>query len=642
MRFAIFALIPLILSMGIVPAIPFSDASEYSQICVDKVWIENSKGRIACVTPTTADKLEQRGWGSLLSDDVIDGNQSDVVSLELPPYPDQPSVNPQALEFAKNMKSEVIKVTDGVYQAVFFGSANIIMVEGDDGIIILDSGESYEQAKEVLEEFRKITDKPVVAVILSNSISDHATGTRAFVEDGNDVKIYAHETFMEEFAKQNSLIAPILNKRTGYWGGLLLPQEGDDRWISSGISSKVSIGTFGFLPPTDTFDKELELELAGINLKLIHHPGVDPEHVIVWLPDKNVVWLGNQYVEGVFNILTPRGGSYRDPLLFIQNYDQIRSWNPEYVVTSHGRPHIGQENSADALTAYRDRLAFLHDQTIRHINMGLSPDELVEAVKLPDYLKNHPVNQEWYTEFEWQVRGVYSGNIGWFNGDASFFKPVSPEVRSQEILNGFGGIDNTISSVREAIIDGKYEWAAELATYILDTNPDNENAKLLKAQALRILGQQSTSSGARNWYLSQALELEDKAPESISYFQTSNALTYISNEVILSQFSSKLNPEKSGNAELTLGILIEDLEEGHTIQIRKAVMEYQSQLPDNYDVFVTTNDETFKKLVSGQVKIEDAINSGDVLVDGDVEELFRIISYFDRGLESDVDVPPSD
>jgi hypothetical protein len=68
-RFVIFSLIPLILSMGIVPAIPFSDASEYSQICIDKVWIENSKGKIACVTPSTADELVQRGWGTMLSID---------------------------------------------------------------------------------------------------------------------------------------------------------------------------------------------------------------------------------------------------------------------------------------------------------------------------------------------------------------------------------------------------------------------------------------------------------------------------------------------------------------------------------------------------------------------------------------------
>ena len=57
----VFMLIPLILSIGI---IPFVDAFE-NQICVDKVWIENNKGKIACVTQSTADKLVERGWGTV-------------------------------------------------------------------------------------------------------------------------------------------------------------------------------------------------------------------------------------------------------------------------------------------------------------------------------------------------------------------------------------------------------------------------------------------------------------------------------------------------------------------------------------------------------------------------------------------------
>jgi len=62
----VFALIPLILSIGLAPAFPFSDAAEHNQICIDKVWVESSKGRIACVTLTTADKLVERGWGTML------------------------------------------------------------------------------------------------------------------------------------------------------------------------------------------------------------------------------------------------------------------------------------------------------------------------------------------------------------------------------------------------------------------------------------------------------------------------------------------------------------------------------------------------------------------------------------------------
>ena len=66
----IFALIPLILSIGLAPVIPFSTASEYDQICIDKVWLENSKGKIACVSPATADKLVERGWGTVLAFDT--------------------------------------------------------------------------------------------------------------------------------------------------------------------------------------------------------------------------------------------------------------------------------------------------------------------------------------------------------------------------------------------------------------------------------------------------------------------------------------------------------------------------------------------------------------------------------------------
>jgi hypothetical protein len=68
LKFVKIYLIPLILSIGLAPVIPFSGAIEYDQICIDKVWIENKKGKIACVTPTTAEKLVEREWGTLLEE----------------------------------------------------------------------------------------------------------------------------------------------------------------------------------------------------------------------------------------------------------------------------------------------------------------------------------------------------------------------------------------------------------------------------------------------------------------------------------------------------------------------------------------------------------------------------------------------
>ena len=107
----------LILLLGIIPVMSFSFAAESNQICIDKVWIENSKGKIACVTSDAAEKLVQRGWGTLLSDDAVEKKSAD---FELPPYPEQDAVNVQNLENAKSLKPEVVKVTDGFYQAQFF------------------------------------------------------------------------------------------------------------------------------------------------------------------------------------------------------------------------------------------------------------------------------------------------------------------------------------------------------------------------------------------------------------------------------------------------------------------------------------------------------------------------------------------
>ncbi len=149
------AIIPLILSIGIAPALPFADA-ERTQICIDKVWIENKKGKIACVTPSTAEKLVERGWGTLLEDISMEKPMEEPTSeMELPPYPDQPSIHPKLLATNDYWSPPAVhKVTDGVYVAVGFDGANSIMIEGDDGIIIVYTLSTYEAAKKFITEFR--------------------------------------------------------------------------------------------------------------------------------------------------------------------------------------------------------------------------------------------------------------------------------------------------------------------------------------------------------------------------------------------------------------------------------------------------------------------------------------------------------
>ncbi|MGB5266970.1 MAG: MBL fold metallo-hydrolase, partial [Polyangiales bacterium] len=72
----------------------------------------------------------------------------------------------------EEFQRKVYTVTDGVYQAVGFGIANSIMVEGDDCVFIVDVMGSMETAQAVKAEFDKISQKPVRALIDTHNHAD--------------------------------------------------------------------------------------------------------------------------------------------------------------------------------------------------------------------------------------------------------------------------------------------------------------------------------------------------------------------------------------------------------------------------------------------------------------------------------------
>ena len=628
----VFALIPLILSIGIVPVIPFSNATEYSQICIDKVWIEKTKGNIACVTLETADKLVQRGWGTLLSDNAFD-EKSEM--REFPTYPDQPEVNPDFDEHtSKFSPPKVEEVTDGVYVAIGYGLANSIMVEGDDGLIIIDALTSYEAAKEVMSEFRKITDKPVKAIIYSHSHPDHVNGAGAFAEEaGDDLEIYAHSTLLDNYYHESGELATLIATRAISYYGILLPQDGPDRFVSAGIGPFLESGdvTSAFLPPTITFDDRLDIEVAGLKMTLINVPSETNDETIVWIPEKGVLQGGEVLYELWPNLYSVRGSSYRDVKNWISSLDVMIDIEAEHLVLSHTRPVSGTENVRDVLTATHDGVQYLYDQTIRGINQGYTEDELAHMIELPEHLRDHPWLQERYGERAWHVRGIVSGNVGWFEGDSTYLNSISFDERAQKTVEGFGGTEKTLNMVRDAIDNDEYQWAAELATYVIKSDPDNEDAKLLKAFALRVLGQQAHSSGARNWYLTDALALEGKIivdPSAITVGDPDQiAGTPI--KILLEQAPTRLDPQKADGIDMVVGIVLPDVDESYTFHVRNNIAAFKDGLKDDMDVKFTVDASVLKETLAGLKTFEDSISEGKVTVEGNMEDAKTFISLFD-------------
>ena len=420
----------------------------------------------------------------------------------------QDTENLQRLRAHSNeFRQEIIEVTEGVHLAIGYALANVIMIEGDDGLIIVDTTESRLAAEQIKAEFDKISTKPVKAIIYTHSHPDHVNGAAVFARDSNP-EIYSHEK-----ARRENL--PTAVGRSGRGGadqfGMRLS---DEERLNAGIGPKLVFGAGGngYMAPTQTFSGErMEFEVAGIKVELVYAPGETDDQIYVWLPEKGVLMPGDNFYRAFPNIVAIRGVPLRRADHWYQSLAKMIAEQPQFLAPSHTRPIIGEENVIEALTAYHDGVKSVYDQTIAGMNRGLRPDELVETVKLPPELAENPYLLEFYGTVPWAVRAIYTFHLGWFDGNATNMFPLSDSGRAERLLELAGGEDSVLEKAAEALSKIDYQWAAELADYVLATNEYSTDAMLIKAQALRALGAQQISANARNWYITPARALETQA-----------------------------------------------------------------------------------------------------------------------------------
>ncbi|MGE3859617.1 MAG: alkyl sulfatase dimerization domain-containing protein [Nitrososphaeraceae archaeon] len=551
------------------------------------------------------------------------------------------TVNPILLKQSKDFSpARVIEVTPGVYTAIGYGPSNIVMIEGNDGLIVIDSGSSVDQAKTILSEFRKITDKPVSAIIYTNGKADHVGGGGVFVNDsktqGQFPDIIANIEFPENVFPSIGQIAKQKSIYDLYWSGLLLPYDNEsDRSISSGLGPNWKLENISYVAPNILFNDTLETTYSGINATLISAPGPSPEQIFVWIPQKKVILSSDLVYKAFPNLYSMSGLEDVDIQSWIDAIDIMRGLNSTFIVPSHLMPARGPENISDILTSYRDGISYLVQQTVRYINQGYNVDEITEILELPSYLKNHPWLQEKTGQLSWIVRQIYTYIVGWNFGDATWFNPITLQERGSKIVNGFGGLNATLDEIKRSLDNKEYSWAAELSTYTIYAFPENKEAKLLKADALRKLGLENPTSGGRNWYLTQANILDGKINSSaLQRLPNTNVVDQIfstlSIDDLLFNMLFKLDPAKSPDEDMILGIYLNDTEEGFTLEIRNDVVQYEDSFPKKSNISIYTDSDTLKEILVGKSKLLDKIIAKKVSIDGDIRDFTKFARSFDQ------------
>jgi len=535
------------------------------------------------------------------------------------------------VEHTKEFEKKVLSYeTPGgrIHFAIGFGIANSIMVEGENGNVIIDAADSVYEAEQIYNLFSKKNNNPIRAIIYTHNHGDHTFGAAYYVKS-QEVKpqIIAHEDTDYYVQRIMGILNPIITSRSTRMFGTSLPEE---EVINVGIGPNLSVSKSptGYVKPDTTFSDTLKLNIEGIEFELYHAPGETNDQIFIWLPKHKALMPGDNIYKTFPNLYTIRGTTHRDVKGWIDSIDHMKTFEPEYLFPSHTKPILGKETIKNALDIYRDAIQYIHDQTIRLMNQGLYPDEIADIIHLPDELANSPYLYEFYGTVRWSVKSIFNGYLGWFSGNPAELDPLSRKDKALRISSLAGGDDRLLEQLHLAVKNKDMQWALELSDYLISLDLFTDEVKELRIEALIYEGSRSSNPNKRNYFLTSAFELNGSIRETSLLDRTSEDLLHqISIHTLFDVLSTRYNPEGeyTNNYKVCFSFA-----SGVTknITLRNKVAVVSDKLEKNCNLKITSEDIEFKKTLTGLSNPVSQITRGDLIVDGSSTEFLKFLTKF--------------
>ncbi len=617
------------------PKLATKATSEANQAFRDKLdftdrqsFEDASRGFIATLEPMTIP--HDRG-----SRPAFDLSQFGFLEGEAPD-----TVNPSLWRQAQlnAMHHGLYEVVDGIYQIRSFDIANMTLIRGDTGWIIIDPLTSSESSRAGLKlANEKLGERPVVAIIHTHSHADHFAGvmgvvTHEEVESGK-VAVIAPEHYVNEALSENVLAGNVMNRRATYmYGNLLSPSP--TGFVSTGLGAALSMGSTGFMVPTDIIRETGETRVIdGVEIEFQMTPGTEaPAEMVFYFPQFKALCMSEITSHHLHNVYTPRGAQVRDALAWnaqINESIDLFGDRLEVEFASHHWPIWGRENVVRYLKKQRDLYKYIHDQTLRLANKGYVKEEIAEQITLPDSLGREFYNRDYYGTVHHNTRAVYVKYLGFFDGNPAHLFPLPPGESAKRYVDYMGGADAIVERAKIAFDEGDYRWVAEVVNHVVMTDPQHVEARALLADTFEQLGYQSESGPWRNFFLCGALELREGLPAGSSFGATESMARSIPLENLFLTLAVRLNGPAADGIELHINLDFGNGEKA-TMSVENSVL--QAFVDRHHDAPTATlriDVLDFKRMMMRLTDAVTLLEEKKLEIEGDVEALARLAGLFD-------------
>ena len=567
-----------------------------------------------------------KGFVAPIPQDVIKGEKGNVIwdpqqyafIKEGDKAPD--TVNPSLWRQAQLINiSGLFEVTEGVYQIRNLDLSNMTIIEGKEGITIVDPLVSAETAKVGMDLYYKNRDKkPVVAVIYTHSHVDHYGGVRGVIDEAD------------------IMAGNVMSRRASYMYGNLLKPDVKGQ-VGAGLGTTTSAGTVTLIAPTNYITKTGQKEtIDGLTYDFLMAPGSEAPSEMLWfIEEKKLIETAEDVTHTLHNTYSLRGAKIRQPLPWSKYINEaLNLWGDkaEIILAQHHWPTWGNDNVVKLLKSQRDLYRYINDQTLRMANQGMTRDEIAANFKLPSSLANTWANRGYYGSVSHDVKATYVLYLGWFDGNPATLDELPPEEGAKKFVEYMGGADAILQKAKQDYDQGNFRWVAQVVSKVVFADPNNQAARNLEADALEQLGYQAESGPWRNFYLTGAQELRNgvqklPTPNTASP-DTVRAMTP---EMFFDYLAVHINGEKAADAKTVLNFDFGEDGGTYKVELENGVLNHTAGVEaSDADATITLSRDVLNKIVLKEETLKEATAKEDVKITGNAEKLNELLGYMDN------------